>query len=712
MVKIEIECGPNTTQLVRAVVPCKGMTGWTIDNVPAQVEVVTLNQDNKPDTVELIALVPNKAPNGRATYIAMPGVTSVPTDNTPIAGWPALRVDFIDNKFNVYTFSAGQSIIQEGFYKSTQKITGTLQRVDGFKIVCVTICVTRYRNQPWYEFDFDFNNGLLVGDIEFHSLSVSFGDGFMAYPMTGSLRPCSQTDGSRHYIAKPGNHFWPKQGPLQRRFIVTKPLSLTRKYLEYLRGFGTIGFCLDWTDSFGPTKTGIGLPTNSMKIWGSNNKQYVGREAQRRLAEENMSALKYCLEQGLKNENRGIYTTPYGPFHPYHINMQGAHGGFGIIHYSGESLCLEDYVANVCIAHMVSERQNWVMMTPEGKIKDTAYFVSAGNGVIQFDFAPYDWDINGVPEYINLPPFSVGNANKELKSWPPFDAQHQSRFNKPWQALAFLGNDLLAKRAMQISAEINLLYLNNEKQLPGWGDAHNLKGMLEKATAKPRQGGLMGRAQCWPVDAIMAYHAIAEPKWRSNNMAWVGAMTSMMMLSQMPTGWNNRVDPDWKTQVTETAQLPIQYDVGQTFEIEFEDWAKRCLAVALPISDRLRIALNKSIIKSATSFFKSAIYKNGSYRWYIAVAKNGGAPLAPTELTYALTAGGGEVFYGWYILNHAHLASKELNDKSIKWLDVALTYRQTVTSYTAKRDQISLLASESWNNHMPQAVGLMCSLQG
>lgn len=710
MKRIEIKCGPDSTQLVRAVIPCQGQVDWTIDGVPAQSNVVTRDHDNQADTIELVATLPNKAINGLAIYEAQPATEPTPIDlfqGTSLS----YRIEFIDSKLRTYLFNPNQTFTQYGSNQCTKTQIGTLNHVDGTKLLGVKVIITQYKDQAWSEFDVDISNGLLVGDIEFNSLAIIFDDNYVAYPMTGSMRPCSKSEGSKHWLAKPASYFWRKQGQIQRRFIVAKPLSISRKYLEYLRAFGTLGFCLDWTEAFGPTKTGIGLVTGSMKIWGTDNKQYIGREAQRRLAAQKMSALKSCLEKGIKNENHGVYSVSYGPFHPYHIPMQGAQGGFGILHYSGESLCLEDYVANVCIAHMCAERQNIVMTLPNGNIKTVKDFVEEGNGTIQFDFAPYDFEINGVPTYNNLPPFTIGDANKELKNWPPFDAQHQCRYNKPLQALVFLGNDSIAKHQMEVSAEINLLYLNIEEQNAGWGGTHNLKGLLKYATLNPRQGGVLGRAQCWPVDAIMAFHALATPEWRTKNVAWINAMASLIIISQMPTGWNNRVDPDAHSQVSETAKLPMQYDVAQTFEVEFEDWIKRCLAVAISPRDRLRRGLNKSMIRSAQSFFKTNVYDGNAYKWYIAVGHNNGDAFMPTELAYNLTSGNAETFYGWYVLNHAYLAAKEINDTSVDWLSIALSYRQTANSYQNKLEQLSKLASEDWNNHLPQAVGLMASLE-
>lgn len=321
---------------------------------------------------------------------------------------------------------------------------------------------------------------------------------------------------------------------------------------------------------------------------------------------------------------------------------------------------------------------------------------------LPFRFAPYDYPINGVPAWKIKHAFNLGEANTGIDQFENIDAQHQCRLNKPREALILLGNDMLAKREQEMMAEINLLYLDP------YGFLRDLETQVD---LQPGRGGVLGRGMCWPIEAIMSYYVVAPPRWRNRVLPWIKRMSAVITKSQMPTGWNNRVAGNSQTQVIETADLPREYDVAQTFEVEFEDWVKRCLAVALPKSSRIRKALNQSIVRSANSFFHTQLYSGSAYRWYIAVGNTGGAPFTQDQLRLDLSSQGDEVFHGWFVLNHAIMASRELGIEEGAFVNAFLTYRETGVSLSHKIDILSRLASETWNDHWPQAAGIIRTFQ-
>jgi len=728
---IELVCGPGPTQLVRTVIPVtpeklgfanniwSPLGSWFINGVQAQYEPVTRAWNGCPDTIELIAPV-SVSPGAIAdlNVVFQSGVAQLPSVAMPQLG--SFRVECVDNQNRAYNYSfadANGVRVKDGPYQQITRFAGTLKDSAGStELLGCIVLLTQDKDSNLIGFDIFFHNGLadkVIGNIYFKSVTIYSQTGHTFYTRNGHTRPCGQASPNTYKIAKDGSYFWPKQAGLFRRLLMkANGLSLNRKELTYKQDYGGTAFWLNWTDqSFGVTKTGLGDVTDAMQHYGNDDGLlYHGRAAMKKIFLEKYVAMRQALESGGIAEWVGIYSGAYGPFHPFYLSMQGAPSGFGIEQYAGYSRTLEELQQCELLLAMNIERQPWNTWHANGVPKTADDFAAEGGGTIQFDFAPYDYGINGVPAFIAAGDYNVGSADRSLATFENHDAAHQCRMLKPLQALAY-NNDYMAKELLQHAAEIDYLFLNLYPQVPGWSGGQNLKKMLADAKASPRQGGLMGRIRCWPMDGVMSWYHLAKPEWRARVEPWIEACAEMLGISQMPTGWNTRHGGDSGDQVVETAALPPQYDVGQTFEIEFEDWVKRCLLVGLSPTNRFRKVLNKMILRSAKSFFTTPIYSGTAYRWYIANGHNHGNAFTPGELQYALTSQGDEIFQGWFVLNHAFLASQETGDTSVDWLAKALTYRAAVSTPQAKLDQLSALASDDWNYHLPQAMGLMQSLK-
>lgn len=724
MTQIEILCGPTPDQMIRAVIPVQEtmfqngsfepVGSWSIDGVTAQIDVVTRKWNGAPDTIEVIASGINKNPGGLATYtVAFNNGASQPANGT-FTDLPEFSVELVDAQNRLYEWNLIESkVVQIGAWKKVIQHIGTLTSRHGLNLFGVVIYTTQYVGQAMFDFDIDINNALverIIGNVYFKSLALVIEDNYKLLPKMGSQRPCNTAANDRYFIAMPSQYFWPKQGHLHRRFVATPQAGVSRKLIAYKQQFGGLGFCLDWPDSFGVSKTGLGTVTNDLKYWGLDGKAYYGREGLRRQGLDMSSAIDGALKTGDTRPSFSVYSSAFGPFHPYFFPQQGSPGGFGIHHYSGYRLCIEDFAAQACIHAMNAERQPWCMYYVNGRPKNSDDFANENGGIIPFNFGPLDYDINNVPAFLNVRDFNNGNAGRDILNWAPHDNSHQCRYLKPMQVLVYVGNDWLAKRHLEMTAEVDVLYMNTHQQHTSYGVQHNLTTMLEIARENPGEGGILGRNRCWPIDAVMSYYAIAPLEWRNKMQTWIQELSECIITSQMPTGWNNRNEGDSGDQVVATAGFPQQYDIAQTFEVEFEDWAKRCLWINMDPADRLRIELMRSTIRSAKTFFQSAIYNGHAYRWFMVVGDNHGEAYTPEQLQYNLTSGNDEVFQGWFVLNHAYLAAKELADTSVDWLATSLSYRQSAADKTAKIAQLSQLASEEWNNHLYQALGLMRSL--
>jgi hypothetical protein len=724
MTQIELACGSLPTQIIRAIIPVADscFTGpnfdpvgaWHIEDVPAQFDVVTRKWNGCPDTIEVIASGVSKNPNGLANYNITFREGEAQPANGSFSDLPAFNVELVDEQNKLYNWHPDNStVVQNGAYKKVTRYNGTLQSRTGTNLFGVVVFATQYVGENMFEFDIDFNNGLVeqvIGNVYFRSLAIILEDNYKLLPRMGSQRPCGRSTNDKYFVANRSQYFWPKQGHLHRRFIAYNPDSINRKLMAYKQKFGGLGFNLDWANAFGVSKTGLGSVTNDMRYWGFDGHAYYGREGLRHQGLDLSNTLDYALRSGNAVPGIEVYSTALGPFHPYFLPAQGVAGGFGIHHYSGYRLCVEDFAAQACIHGMNSERQPFCMYYINGRPKNSDDFAAENNGVIPFNFAPMDYQVNNVPAFLNAADYNHGTAGRDIETWAPHDSSHQCRYIKPMQALIYLGNDWLAKRHAEMMAEVDTLYLNTHQQHTSWGVQNNLTTMLAIAHEDPHEGGLLGRTKCWPVDAIMAYYSVAPQDWRTRMQPWIQSMAQCIVLSQMPTGWNNRNLGDSGDQVVVTAGLPEEYDIGQTFEIEFEDWIKRCLWINMDPADRLRTDLMQSVLLSATTFFTSAVYNGNSYRWFIAVGENHGEAFTPPQLQYELTSGNAETFQGWFVLNHAYLAAQELQDTSHDWLAIALTYAGSVPNRPAKIVQLSQWASDEWNNHLYQSMGLMRTL--
>jgi hypothetical protein len=203
--------------------------------------------------------------------------------------------------------------------------------------------------------------------------------------------------------------------------------------------------------------------------------------------------------------------------------------------------------------------------------------------------------------------------------------------------------------------------------------------------------------------------------WRNRNAVWGHVFSEMMLLSQMPTGWNVREDGQSQTSVPVSAGLPDWMDVAQTFEVEFSDWAKRCLCYSMlgDRSDRYRKGLLQSMVNSAISLFRSGLVINNGYNWYLGVGHQGGDAFEQDDLQLNYTSGNPETNYGWIILNNAYNAAKELKKNNFEtWFTQdSINYWRSAHDVLDKVHELYHAAVESWHNHLHAAIGYIGEVQ-
>ena len=129
-----------------------------------------------------------------------------------------------------------------------------------------------------------------------------------------------------------------------------------------------------------------------------------------------------------------------------------------------------------------------------------------GNDPFGFKSAP-----NQQPTFLGKPPYE-----QELLSYAAHDLQHLIRYTRSAKALAWIGNDALAKDDLRMQAELVRLSYHMYPKSPGGYAVET--GMLydrRYIDEHPGAGFRIGRGEGWGIDAVNAAYALAEPEWRA-----------------------------------------------------------------------------------------------------------------------------------------------------------------------------------------------------
>lgn len=681
---------------MRTVIPLtkeEANLNWSISGQPCQKEIVSRNSEGEPDSVELICRVPNPNKNSLSIYEAIPVESN--TDGSR---------DFLLNSFSIFTTLSDDTqteiVVNESNYVATRKngIYSTTKEYNFNGILDGTVYFTTSEGSEIQELDIRIHNANWQnpkGHIVVKEIYIKLhANDFKILPRLGSQRPYSGPHGNIFCIWRSVNlnFTFPTQGVLERRLLIVPSTYNNRDEAVHAMNFGNVGFCQEWKDiaAYGPTKSVLGRLSDPVRL---SHKQFIQNEN---------DTLKFCLETGVDAQWVGVYSNNIGPFHPFYIEMEGGHGGIQINHFVGQHLCIEEIRYYLMLHHMNMERQPFFAYGNNGQCTTVDDWLV--DGYVTEAFAPFGLDVNGLSVFKNLGFYNQGISNNKILNFKPHDAEHQCRITKNAQALTFLMNDIMAKDDLKAIAELNLLSLHLHDGNPGWSGGFSLKRKHEIAQSIPHQGWILGRARCWMIDAIAAYYSIASQERRESLNDWFNIMAETIVLSDMPTGFNNRFDGSQGSQVVQSAGFPIEYDVAQTFELSFESWAKQSLFVAPIMNSR---ELKGEIIKGAESLFYSAAFTGTSPKWYIAVGYQGGDAFTPEELTSSLTSGNDEALQGWQVIQHAYLHDSNKQ----RWIDAFLRYEIAQSNISQKITLLEQRSRESWNDRTNSAIGLIGELK-
>ncbi|MEM7310908.1 MAG: hypothetical protein AAF682_29835 [Planctomycetota bacterium] len=186
-----------------------------------------------------------------------------------------------------------------------------------------------------------------------------------------------------------------------------------------------------------------------------------------------------------------------------------------------------------------------------------------------------------------------------LLNYDPHDAQHGIRATKDLKALAWIGNDPLAKDDLRLYAE---QYRMSYTDFPKSGSSdtftdHSLRYDQNFANAHPSSGNNMGRGEGWGWDAVASYFALADDTWRTRMQPWCDAVVTLL--------------EDSITEVVDPAFVDDATSTPYAFGFVYAHVANK-LCGGLPGDDRGRKPWEEMIVNNAMLAFARSVYADGS----------------------------------------------------------------------------------------------------
>lgn len=235
--------------------------------------------------------------------------------------------------------------------------------------------------------------------------------------------------------------------------------------------------------------------------------------------------------------------------HPWGIDDGGMAGGDEINLYDGlrtlELASNHGYRVLAMRHRMLTDRQPVALYDQGGRPIDYTDWTEQGHSgewlPIWCFLRPLLWaadpfGFTSAPQFQVLAVAAAGKTppyQNELLSYQPIDLEHLVRYTAPAKAMAWLGNDSLAKEGLALHAELFRLSYN---EFPNSDYGHYIPTGLssdEQYVAQyPRQGFTFGRLEAWGMDAATAWYALADGDWRRKTRPWFARVADVLDAGQ------------------------------------------------------------------------------------------------------------------------------------------------------------------------------------
>jgi len=340
-------------------------------------------------------------------------------------------------------------------------------------------------------------------------------------------------------------HVFPIQSQTVRRLVLAREEDAERA-VDYARD-RNLGFARRGVN-------GAGAPLYSW--WNPETARYFPQKhALPRLGHVSQGAIALDLEQryavvagALRSgiaPGYPLLSPALGWAHPWGIQDGGMAGGDEINLYDGlralEVASNSGYRLLALRHRMLTDRQPVALFDEDGVPADYTRWTEPGiNGEwlpIWCFLTPLLWAADPFGFTI-APQFQIdavhaqGRApayEADLRAHHPIDLEHLVRYTAPAKALAWIGNDSLAKESLALHAALFRMSYN---EMPNTQWKHYISTGLatdeQYVASNPGKGFTFGRLEAWGLDAATAWYGLADLEWRVRTREWFGRIADVV----------------------------------------------------------------------------------------------------------------------------------------------------------------------------------------
>jgi hypothetical protein len=356
-------------------------------------------------------------------------------------------------------------------------------------------------------------------------------------------------DGTMHMMAQHGEREW-------RLTLYETGNETAAEEIRAQRGWGT-------------ARPGISEEAGGEALWSWSNPETANYQAQCFPVPDLDHVHDSCVDkvlgwwdsyyEALASGSSLVYkgSEAFGYYHPYGVSYGGMTGGSEIFPFDGLEVIQAGLEAGLsatrALHYMYSCRQPGAIYTikgqplwfetmlADGSRCDWNYF-NAGwtqkqDGAYGFVGAPNqhrdEIEAAGqLPTYEDKLTRDIGSYSSFFQ---PIDFQHYVRRTRSCRTLVWLDNDPLAKRKLQMLAEIGMMHYHAEPSSTTAGVHGKLAAVV---TDNPGATVTAGRGDAWVLDAAAAAYATAPKVWRDRPVVrtWFNTAVSTFRAALTPAG--------------------------------------------------------------------------------------------------------------------------------------------------------------------------------
>lgn len=230
--------------------------------------------------------------------------------------------------------------------------------------------------------------------------------------------------------------------------------------------------------------------------------------------------------------------------HPWGVGYGGMTGGTEIVMYDGFITAFaasnDGYRYTLLRHRMYTDRMNDVLFEMNGEPTSVFRWLVHGSNGVYMPGNFYQVQITG-PDMLgwgSVPTHQVNAVQQSglapayeatLSTFRPIDLQHLVRYLSSPKALAWLGNDSVAKDDILMQAELaRMSYFHAPVGANGAALGSSMLGDLNWVANNPGKGFSFGRGEGWTVDAMCAAYSLGHPTWRADARNWFERIADMV----------------------------------------------------------------------------------------------------------------------------------------------------------------------------------------